>query len=258
MTAQIPRPASTLICLNVTTKWPHKVLLVKRSDQSSFLPGAYVFPGGRVDPSDEAWGQWLESDRANFERISHYFPKNHKIRAHLACAMRETLEETGISVAKIVGEASFLEPQALAKLINGEIAPAMADLSHIWPISWWITPEGETRRFDTHFFLALLPEQQSVTCQGETSQPLWLSPTEALALYEERTIFLAPPTRAILERMSMVQSFEELLSHLDTRLEPICPYFVEHESGKLLVLPGDELHHEGSKSQFIMKTRYVF
>ncbi len=259
MSEQNPSPASTLICCNVTTKWPHKVLLVKRSDQSSFLPGAYVFPGGRVDPKDKIWGRVLEKDEGNFRRIAQYFPKNHETRAHLACAIRETLEETGMSVAKIVGETAFLEAQRLSELIHaGKESPLKIDLSHMWPLSWWITPKGESRRFDTHFFLALVSGEQSLNCQGETSTPLWVSPREALDLYEERQIFLAPPTRAILERMSCAASLEELLSHLDASLEPICPYFVEHELGKLLVLPGDELHHEEKKSGFIMRTRYLF
>ncbi len=259
-----PQPAATLVCCNVTTKWPYKVLLLRRSDQSAFLPGAYVFPGGRLEKKDELLAAWLSRDEKNRARLASYFPADYPFLAMLACALRESLEEADISVAKIIkeGHSCTLAPSSLAKVIESEAMPEeKADLSHLWPISWWVTPEGEKRRFDTHFFLGLVEtENEAFAISGkETEKPCWLCPKEALKLYEEGIIFLAPPTRAVLERLASAASFDALITELDQKLAPICPYFVEEQEKKLLVLPGDSLHHDQErKSSFIMKTRYFF
>lgn len=260
VTMQTPKPASTLVLCNVTTDWPHKVLLVKRSEQSAFLPGAHVFPGGRVDENDKQLAAWLKTDEQNFKRIANYFPEHHAVAEHLASAIRETLEETALSIAKVRSSETdfFLSPEQLKELLAQGTCPYKPKLDHLWPLSWWITPQGETRRYDTNFFLALMSPHRSAHCQGETQQPIWLHPKEALELYQNGSIFLAPPTRAILERMAFSASLADFISFIDYPIEPICPYFVDHNSGKLLVLPGDELHHNKKKSAFIIKTRYQF
>lgn len=257
-----PHPAATLVCCNVTTKWPYKVLLLRRSDRSAFLPGAYVFPGGRLEKKDTFFATWLKSDQQNYQRLSSYFPSNYPFLDLLACALRESLEEAGLSLAKVWKNniPTSLESFMLESIIEQRTFPAeRAELGHIWPLSWWITPAGEKRRFDTHFFLGLTETEEIVETLHETEKPRWLDPREALALYEKGTIFLAPPTRAVLERLANAVSFTELLASLDKKLAPICPYFVEEEQKKILVLPGDELHHDQErKSNFIMKTRYCF
>ncbi|MCA9508657.1 MAG: hypothetical protein KC505_09580 [Myxococcales bacterium] len=257
---QTPKPASTLVCCSITTDWPHKILLLKRNERSAFLPGAYVFPGGRLDKNDQKLARWLESDKDGLDRIAQFFPAQHPVLEHLACAMRETLEESAISVAKATlnGQDFFLKPYELKDLLSNIEVPYQARLDHIWPISWWITPSGESRRFDTNFFLALLPQEQSAHCQGETKNPLWLSPNEALNSYEQHKLFLAPPTRSVLERMNSSKNIEEFISYIDSPLFPIEPYFIDQKDKKILVLPGDEMHHYKKKSRFIMKTRYQF
>jgi len=51
----MPKDAATLILLDCTGSEP-KVLMGKRHDRHVFMPGAYVFPGGRVDPIDPGSG----------------------------------------------------------------------------------------------------------------------------------------------------------------------------------------------------------
>ena len=46
-----PKDASTLILLDRSGAEP-KVLMGKRHDRHVFMPGTFVFPGGRVDPID--------------------------------------------------------------------------------------------------------------------------------------------------------------------------------------------------------------
>lgn len=238
-----PKPASTVVLCRKSTRWPCEILLIKRSATAKFLPNAHVFPGGQLEDQDYHQAAWYAQDQPNIHRMSHYFQKPVPIlTAHLAAAVRETLEESGISILKNTADKS----------------PA---LDNIWPISWWVTPPGETRRFDTWFFLATLPESfcsNDFVPSVEGSDPCWLKPAHALEFHEEGSIFLAPPTRSILERMAHSESLEELLNFVDRPLKPIHPRFVDYKHQKLLVLPGHELHEDPEKSGFIMKTSYVF
>jgi len=238
-----PKPASTVVLCRKSSRWPCEVLLIKRSATAQFLPNAHVFPGGQLEEQDYQQASWFARDQVNINRMSHYFLKPIPLlAAHLAAAARETLEESGISI-----------------LINQ--ANKSPDLDNIWPLSWWVTPPGETRRFDTWFFLATIPE--SLECDVfppslESSEPQWVKPAHALEFHEEGSIFLAPPTRSILERMAHCDSLSELLNYVDRPLKAIHPRFVDYKHQKLLVLPGHELHEDPEKSGFIMKTSYVF
>ncbi len=88
-----------------------------------------------------------------------------------ACACRETREETGV-----------------------ELDPA-----DLWPWAHWITAEFEPRRFDTHFFVAVLPVgQQAADISGETDFAAWTAPSAALAAERSGEIALMPPTRSVL------------------------------------------------------------
>jgi 8-oxo-dGTP pyrophosphatase MutT (NUDIX family) len=252
--------ASTVVLCNITTKWPHKVLLVKRSEKAQFLPGAHVFPGGRVEKKDEDFANRLLKSNDAIARINQYFPTSaQQISLYLAAAIRETLEEAFVSIIK------ELSPALLKKMIEGqEDARFRPSLTHIWPISWWITPKSEVRRFDTWFFLALVHDSMASAASdmdhNETSDLIWLDPKEALNRYVAQELFLAPPTRAILERMAQTSDLTEFLSYVDCPLRPISPYFVEDDvsQGKLLVLPGDPLHHEKQRLSLPLHTRYVF
>lgn len=262
-----PKPASTVVLLNVTTKWPHKVLLIKRSTTARFLPGAHVFPGGALEPFDDAFGSFLARDQQNFDRFMPFFvARREQVSKHVAAAIRETFEETGISILKheTHGEKRPCTSQELASLLSKHPPEVVPCLENLWPISWWITPAGETRRFDTWFFLATIQfqdENLDQSCGGlgqETEDHVWLSPKEALLRYEQRTMFLAPPTRSILERMTLTQSLEEFLSYVDQPLIPIRPYFIDDNNQKILLLPGDPLHKEPTRASMPVHTRYAF
>ena len=243
MTILEPKPASTVVLCRKTNRWPCEILLIKRSPNAQFLPNAHVFPGGQLEEQDYQQSNWYLQDQVNINRMNNYFPKPASlIAAHLAGAIRETLEESGISIL----------------ISKADQSPV---LDNIWPISWWVTPPGETRRFDTWFFLAQVPDDlahDALPSNLESLNPRWLSPAHALEFHEEGSIFLAPPTRSILERMAHTESLEELLRLVDRPLKPIHPRFIDHNQQKLLILPGHELHEDPEKSRFIMRTSYVF
>src|SRR6267154_868394 len=147
-----PKDAATLILVDRSAATP-KVLVGKRHDNVVFMPGKFVFPGGRVDKSDNrvpvaaSIPQELE---ANLLKGS---PKVTASRARslAVAAIREACEETGLCLGrKTNGAAPALEgpwkPFAEAGLLP--------DPSGLFLIARAITPPGRVRRFDTRFFTA--------------------------------------------------------------------------------------------------------
>jgi len=153
-----------------------EVLLVQRNSRASFMAGAYVFPGGRVDPAD------LEA-AAKSATASESVP----LRAARHAAARELEEEVGLVVS---------------------------DPSQLQRFAHWITPSAEPKRFDTEFFtFALLPQTDGqlpslsitgteVAKNAEVGAPLWLSPQVALQRYLQGQLNLPPPTACTLEELA--------------------------------------------------------
>ena len=116
-----------------------EVLLLRRNPEARFMGGAWVFPGGAVDPADGAAAAGTGADGA-----------------HRAAAVREVAEEAGVDAAR-PGRCS---------------SPSAAG-----------SPRAEIAiRFDTHFFLAPLPEGQAPRVDGTEMVALrWGTPEGALA-----------------------------------------------------------------------------
>ncbi|MBV70803.1 MAG: hypothetical protein CMH52_05585 [Myxococcales bacterium] len=191
---------------------PHQQLfMVRRHAKSAFMPNAMVFPGGRVDPSDMS----LTWKTQVLEPLTVPRIVAQPDRAHYIAAARETYEEAGILFANRNGQpidantpmGRELFGPCRAALNRSDIGfqdilqryDLILDLSRLSYFSRWITPEVEKRRFDARFFVAELPPTQSPEFDKlETSEGVWLAPKDALALYEQRKIQLAPPTLRIL------------------------------------------------------------
>ncbi len=127
------------------------------------------------------------------------------------CALRETAEETGVQL-----ESDDLVPWA-----------------------HWITPELEPRRYDTHFFVTALPEnQQAQDVSGETDHAAWELPASALAAADRGDIALMPPTRSILLELAEARNVRELLGAATGRvIECVLPKMIKTESGWTLRYP---------------------
>jgi 8-oxo-dGTP pyrophosphatase MutT (NUDIX family) len=134
--------------------------------------------------------------------------------AHRAAAVRELSEEAGVTLA---------DPSGLVKF------------------SRWITPAEVRTRFDTHFFLARLPDGQAVRVDGEECiDHRWLAPPAALEAYRAEEIVLVFPTIKHLEQLSDFGSVDELLAHARTReVRPIQPKVVLEGEVARILLPGE-------------------
>ena len=147
-----PKDAATLILVDRSAAVP-KVLVGKRHDNVVFMPGKFVFPGGRVDKSDNRVAVAAPISKALETNLLKGSPKITPSRARslAIAAIREACEETGLCLgSKSEGAAPKLEGpwQPFAE------AGLLPDPSRLFLIARAITPPGRVRRFDTRFFTA--------------------------------------------------------------------------------------------------------
>lgn len=148
-----PHDAATLILVDRSSA-PPKVLLGKRHHAHKFMPGKYVFPGGRVEPLDRRVAINARLDPHVEAHLMRKIERPHpaKARAFALAAIRETFEETGL----LLGIAARHAPSAPSDAAWAALASAAAgvDLSEVHFIARAITPPGRPHRFDTRFFSA--------------------------------------------------------------------------------------------------------
>lgn len=205
-TPTAPRVAATVLLLRPAGD-DFEVYLIRRVAAMAF-GGMYAFPGGGVDPSDsQAHLDWAGPTPAGWgERLG--VPPA-AAQAVVCAAAREVFEEAGVLLAgpdagAVVGDVSGDDWEAdrvalerrrggFADLLARRGLTLRSDL--LLPWSRWITPEFEPRRFDTYFFVALLPEgQRTRDVSGETDHTLWIRPADALARAEAGELTMLPPT----------------------------------------------------------------
>jgi hypothetical protein len=115
---------------------------------------------------------------------------------------------------------------------------------NIAPLSHWITPNIETKRFDTRFFIAYLPENQIVKHdEVELTQSIWINPLDAIKKAYEGEMHMIMPTIKNLEQCSKHKNGEEFLRHQKSLshkdFPPILPKFFKKNDKWTSLLPGD-------------------
>ena len=147
-----PKDAATLILIDRTGATP-KVLLGKRHHGHKFMPGKFVFPGGRVERHDRhvpvVGGLDPRVEAKLMARVRR--PSRNRARAMAVAAIREVFEETGLLLGRKVDDAPRGRTRADDPFAAAGVRP---DLSEIHLIARAITPPGRPRRFDTRFFAA--------------------------------------------------------------------------------------------------------
>ena len=148
-----PRDAATLIIIDRTGAVP-SVLMGKRHHAHKFMPGKFVFPGGRIETSDArmpvaAGLQPSVEVRLNKALRSGQTSPN-RARALALTALRETFEETGVLIGVKGAKPSRPVPEGPWSRFYDE--GVMPDLSHLHFIARAITPPRRPKRFDARFF----------------------------------------------------------------------------------------------------------
>jgi 8-oxo-dGTP pyrophosphatase MutT (NUDIX family) len=250
-TPSAPRPAATVLVVRPGERGV-EVFCIERHPKSSFMGGVVAFPGGKLDPADEAeaWAELANEPPGAFPACELPPPASPRTIAVAAC--RETLEEAALLP---VEGGRLAHDDALS--LRAELGPGVAlgdvlrrrglrlDLSALRPFARWVTPEAEPRRFDAFFFLLRAPEgQEGASDLGETTRGFWATPGEIIARFAGGELTLAPPTLRCLELLSGAASIDDAFAVAARQsLLPVCPRFVAGEGEPpTLVLPGDPAH----------------
>jgi len=200
-----------------------EVLMTRRSMAASFLPGAYVFPGGGIDPADaqthaQARRRATQSDLHLTQAIA---------------AIRESFEELGILLARHAdgapahaGDIARLDRQApLAPQCRQFGLTLAAD--EVFVLAHWIADRDLSRRFDVPFLVARMPPGQTpVADEAEQFEPVWVRPGAALAQHAAGQFFMIFPTIRTLERLQVYPAVDAVLQACAATEEPLwtcCP-----------------------------------
>jgi 8-oxo-dGTP pyrophosphatase MutT (NUDIX family) len=147
-----PKDAATLILIDRSGKAP-RVLLGKRHHSHKFMPGKYVFPGGRLDAADRAIEPLDDLCDACTRRLGQHVVKwnESRGRALALASIRETAEETGLLIGRTDDNGVASKSAAWSPFVSKKIRPSLSALTFV---ARAITPPKRPRRFDTRFFLA--------------------------------------------------------------------------------------------------------
>lgn len=254
------RPAATVVMLRDGAAGL-EVFLVKRHGLSDVLGGAYVFPGGKVDAEDARlnMARYLDAEpRALHERLGEPLLDETEAAGLYVAAMREAFEETGVLFALGCGPAEAAQAWALLRegMAFDEVVAHMRlrlAAGGLAPWSRWITPVVASvisKRFDTRFFLAAVPQgQEARHDEHEAVASEWMTPVQALRRYWDGEIALAPPQIMSLAHLARHASVESAFDEARLRPPPVIqPKPFEEEGGRVICYPGDERHPVGERA----------
>jgi 8-oxo-dGTP pyrophosphatase MutT (NUDIX family) len=239
------RPAATIVPLRDGGGEGLEVLLMRRHARSGFVPGAWVFPGGRVDQADSA--------PPLYQRIRGLPSDPEPGSAFWTAALRELFEETGVLLARdskgewMLDASSHRPLEARRSELMADETSLMdildaleldLDASGMVHIAHWVTPIVEPRRYDTHFFAAALPPGHTAAADPrEMTEAVWLSPAAALRRFEAGDLPMVFPTIRTLEELREYQSTEDVIDSFRHRtVTRILPRLVRTETGVAIVV----------------------
>ncbi|VVE88048.1 MBL fold metallo-hydrolase [Pandoraea bronchicola] len=246
------RMAASLVVLRERASGMEVLLLRRAVRATDFSSNAYVFPGGVVD-ADDRLGH-VACDGLDDATASRRLQLPGGGLDYYVAAMRECFEETGVLFADDASGAPVDERRLSAMrgereaLHDGRVDIASLCRSfdvrlapqRLHYLSHWVTPLGLPKRFDTRFFLAMLPEGQQVEVdQNETAAHRWMRPQYALAHADQ--LRLLPPTRKLLQWLDAMGTADRAMAAagaLDV-VPRIQPRLANGKRGRWPVAPGE-------------------
>ncbi len=241
-----PRPASTVMIVRDGAAGL-EVFMLRRVASMAFAPRMMVFPGGGVDPRDAdpavpwagpspaQWAGRLGTDEATAREL-------------VAAAVREVFEECGVLLAgptaeTVIGDVSGPEwRERRDALLDKRISLAGLLVQHGLVLrsdllgyrAHWITPEFESRRYDTRFFSALAPAGQVADDQTtEADRADWVRPADLLDAWRAGEALMLPPTIVCLEQAAAAESAEAFLAE-QPPTAPVLPVPTRAEGGLVI------------------------
>ncbi len=254
----LTREAATVLLLR-DTEAGLEVLMTRRSPTASFAPGAYVFPGGRVD-EDDAESRPIALRRRTQSRVQ---------LTHAIAAVRECFEELGVLLAEHADgrpvSASELALMDRSTPADVPFAQQCAQrglrlaTDRVFAFAHWITDRDLPKRFDVLFLVARMPPGQMPQAdETEQFEPCWVRPADALQRHADGGFDMIFPTIRTLQRLATYANVHAVLEACASErpLWSSCPRggllkgeearFMEHEPpyGELaLVCPDGQIAH---------------
>ena len=235
-----------------------EVFMLRRNLNSDFVGGAYVFPGGAVDPEDRHLNMEPVCEGRTDADASRRLGIEAGGLAFWVAAIRESFEEAGVLLAYDMDGLVDLDAGASSEqwahhrqqVDSGQLT--MVDLCRLEGLrlavdgihyfGHWITPEGAPRRYDTRFFLTAAPPNQTpLHDDHEVIANEWLRPADAIARALTGELTMMPPTLSSLKAVSRFDTVAEALAAATeiTDVPTILPRVIAYEGGVRIVLPGD-------------------
>jgi glyoxylase-like metal-dependent hydrolase (beta-lactamase superfamily II)/8-oxo-dGTP pyrophosphatase MutT (NUDIX family) len=189
-----------------------EVLMTRRAMTASFAPGAYVFPGGGIDPADalshpQAARRATQTDAQLTQAIA---------------AIRESFEELGILLARHA-DGRMADDTDITALDRHASAAEFAEqcqqrgltlaADKVYLLAHWVTDRDLPRRFDVPFLVAQMPDGQTpVADDNEQFEPVWVRPANALSRHAAGDFFIIFPTIRTLERLQHFADAQSVLA----------------------------------------------
>lgn len=190
-----PYDAATIMLVDQSGPEP-RVLFGKRNPRHVFMPGRFVFPGGRVERADSRMNSFGVLD----EKVEGHLmarilrPSPARARAFALAAVRELAEETGLFFGSTEAGAPPVPDLSWQPFADAGVYPSLEGL---WLVARALTPPGLVRRFDTRFFaadasLVVHEEPGAVGPDSEFTELVW-------ATFEDmKELDLHPVTQTII------------------------------------------------------------
>ena len=227
----VPSKASTIIVVRPETTGGFEILMTRRPQDMQVLAGFLVFPGGGVEEQD--WSMKMLSrcrglSPAEAQGILGGDISPEMSLGHWVAAARELFEEAGIHF--FVNERGETPQGAQAPLTQRlaekrralsagrlnfsqllESEQLFCDLGPLTYLFHRVTPAKHTVRFDTRFYLAALPANQTaLACSEEVAESFWITPKAALEQSESAKFPMMPPTIIALRTLAEHESWQDL------------------------------------------------
>jgi 8-oxo-dGTP pyrophosphatase MutT (NUDIX family) len=235
-----------------------EVLLLQRHPDSRFSPGAFAFPGGRVETADAAPGVEARCSglgRAEAARQMPDVQPGERAIGFWVAALREAFEEAGVLLAygpdgRLVSSRALDAVRAhrarcredssvFARLLSDFDLRLATDRVAYW--AHWITPEERPVRYDTRFLVAAAGPTQIPEPDGlEVVGARWIAADDALTRHRARELVLPLPTQQILASLAEHRDVSDLLAAARGReVRSVRPRIVRDASGERILLPDD-------------------